>query len=250
MRKIEAGGVHMDISVATAAINRAMDEMGPPIALVALPEEEQVNAGHLCQCLRDLRSYERQFAGALTLFDFGMRNRDNKEMDGIGWAMVAARDGGMTIYHFSKTLGHSGALLGKCKALLRMTDRTKLRSARKHLNEAFSNSTEVRHAIAHTAELTMSPEKTRENALSGPYDKHGMQLSAGVKVMIRNSLNGRLFQNTIDGKLQSYEISRASLDALISIRREYWSAFAWAAHATCARAREINSGQKKTIEGM
>jgi hypothetical protein len=64
---------------------------------------------------------------------------------------------------------------------------------------------QIRHSVAHSAEL---PDKDK-HSVPGPVELvPGFVVgSATIPVVIRSGLNGRKFQNTFEGKLQSYEIS-------------------------------------------
>ena len=93
----------------------------------------------------------------------------------------------------------------------------------------------MRHAVAHITERALDTD-----GVQGPLVHSGMQFGAG-KFMFENVLKDREFMNTMDGQIQSYEISQTSLDALAAIRVEFYSAFAEAERLTAATAAALRA---------
>ena len=77
--------------------------------------------------------------------DFGTRWSKN-------WMFVAARNGGMTIYHFGRAKEGLHVSLGTTPTLRAMLDKAQLRRASKLFDKTFPTFIQMRHAIAHSEE--------------------------------------------------------------------------------------------------
>jgi hypothetical protein len=179
----------------------------------------------------DLAHYANDFRAALTLFDFcheQFHKPGNERCADLPYdhlRFVAARDGAMSIYHFGITIEAIRSQIGKCPTLFSKLDRAKLKALGKHLRAEFPYFEAVRHAAAHLAELTETAENREANAVTGPHTFAGVTIEFGAKVTFRNVLVDRQYANTTDGKIQAYEVSRHTYDALVAIRVECYSVF-------------------------
>ena len=202
--------------------------ISPSINLDLLPPGERDAAWNLNSSINGLAAYVSDFQAALELFDFSQffRRRNFVNQQFSKWQFLAARDGAMTMYHFSRVLIHSGKSFRECPSLLDLIDRSLLREPRRRFETQFPNVVRVRHSVAHTAEMTETTKARDGNAFSGSIDRAPLIKAENVKgLMITNSLSNREFTTTYEGDIISYEISSATLDTLSSIAREFYQAF-------------------------
>lgn len=213
-----------------------MQFIPPFIDALSLPEQERRSAGLISGSLTNLRGYHDDFVGALQLFNACSHQLEHKigQRDLlIKWTLIACRDGAMTIYHFGKTLEHIRALFGPCPTLRKRTDHTKLRAATKLFEDNFPTFHHIRHAVAHTAELTKNIEAFEKNAYRGELRLGGISIgSHDGAFMLSGAVNGRSFTMTREGEILSYEISQKTADNLRSVVSEAFSAFESLAHNT------------------
>jgi hypothetical protein len=223
----------------------------PNLDWKALPQDEQDAGHHLAQAFQGLEDFTISFMAAAELFEVNLYD-SLFQPDGaykkraLSWMWVACRDGAMSIYHFGKALEGIMSYLGQCPTVLEMTDRKLVRVARKRLRELFPNFEAVRHAVAHAGELMNDPETKRRHAVKADNLKllEGLSVQSDslniAQVNIVQVLSGRKFTNTFEGKVQSYEISRETLDALIDVKRIFYSAFREAEAELARRADSPN----------
>jgi hypothetical protein len=217
----------------------------PDLSKLAVSDADEAEAVAILQgCLRDLNTFTGQFFDALLLFQhcLDQGNRPQEEVDipldelrsfMRAWLKVAARDGGMSIWHYSKAL--DGACdLWHCPSLRPLIDAKALRIARRLFIARFPQFALMRHSIAHTAELTSSRDRRRANALLGEhkFGFHATIHGSGPGAMIRNHLYGRHFVNSIDQQLVSYEVSEEALAKLVDITDRVFAAFPLATRST------------------
>lgn len=199
----------------------------PNLDIESLPKSEQNAVSHVPRLLLAMANYTNDFRGALALYQFSTAKPDWAKSAGLDmgnldqWRFIAARDGAMSIYHFAKAMEDIMAAIGTCQALLTKINRSILRSSRKRLRDLFPNFEAVRHSITHAAELIKDID---EHLVSGPYVDKIIEIKSG-EVILRNCFIDDNFANTFEGKIQSYEISAATLTALNTIRIEFYSAF-------------------------
>jgi hypothetical protein len=198
-------------------------EMAPEISTKDIPAQEHAAIAHLNDALGQFSSHVQQFDAALKLFDFCQVELSKSNSGGslnpcFQWQFIAARDGAMAIFHFGKAMEHIAAFLWKCPTVLGKIDKKQCRAARKALGGLVPGFEAVRHSVAHAGEL-MKDEETS--------DLHSVSIPQRLveKMVLTNCLQGRLFQNTYEGKIQEYEISHKTLDGLIAIRNDFYSAF-------------------------
>jgi hypothetical protein len=207
----------------------------PDLGANTLPQGERSAGNEIQQSLRDLSSYASDFGAALRLFNESS-NEDalaiitNTTNDGRARMQIAARDGAMTIWNFAKSLdGITGRVFAKCPMLSQHVDHRQLRSVRKLLRQTFPDFVSIRHSVAHAAELREDAEKHKIEETVGEIfptlHPHALG-TVRTKVLIRNSLQGRSFRNTFDGRLCTYEVSTDTLASLNRIKEAAYAAFA------------------------
>jgi len=131
----------------------------------------------------------------------------------------------LTIYHFGQALQYIRDGLGACPTARSQIETNLLKLAQKKFNAYFSEFEDLRHAIAHVSELWKNVQNFAKNAITG-HISGSIQITAmNASVVIRNNLVRRKFSTTIDKRLVSYEISAETLNKLISVKNEFYSAF-------------------------
>ena len=176
---------------------RAFLGMPPRISGSFLTGQEAEEAGHLDILLSELDGYVRTFADALALFDFGLSESGERENPRGRWRFIAARDAGMTIYHFGVILDAIHKRIGTCLTLVPHLDKPTMSKATEEFANRFPTQEAARNAIGHAAEMIESPDQLRRNIMGN--------------IFVRDSLLGRNLSMTWKGKLLSVEISDATL---------------------------------------
>ncbi|MEJ6783552.1 hypothetical protein [Aminobacter sp. Piv2-1] len=116
----------------------------------------------------------------------------------------------MTIYHIGKTFELTHAALKRTPTLAAAILKENLSAAAKEYRTSFPTFEKIRHAVSHSSELFRDSENIAKNAFSGDYDDGHIRIENSSNVVVSNSLMGRKYTNTIDGKIISYEISEAT----------------------------------------
>jgi hypothetical protein len=229
----------------------------PQIHVLGLPETERRAASQIQMQLHDLVAKGRDFAAALALFDYSFKqvilqhtpyphDPDNKSWV-HAWQYIAARDGAVTIYNFGKAFELISHNFVKCPTVVSLVDRESLKTARRRMRELFPRYEAIRHAIAHSAELMNQESSSKKHSISGPFElARGLVAPAGTTVMISGTLKDREFISTVKGQLQSYEISKATLDGLTDVRIDIYTAFLPVEAETLARLRNQGNPSNHT----
>lgn len=190
--------------------------------------EKHEAAWHVRNQLEQLVRFSTAFHTAVSVFDFGRGNMQAARMrDGSGarvdhalsWMRLAARDGALTIFHYQKSLDGLKASVADCRDFLAV-DHTALRAQSRTFRVRFPDFDTVRHAVAHSGEVLKTPKTRDQHVFRGPLDHSAFFISAGSSFMMTETLNGRRFSNTYDGKLASYEVSWDNWRALNEITCE------------------------------
>ncbi len=226
--------------------------MFPVIPVTLLPANEQAQAAHLIFLLCLLRQYSNRFESALTLFEAtsiqgrlaAIRNESDIKVRAAladafisdpsrHWPEVAFRDSIMTVYHFGIALRQIKSSLGKgCPSLSRHFDSRVTKQAWKLFDRTyFPNWESARHATAHEAEMSETPEAQLRNsvAVSAPDPAFGIGGTGSVRIMAAALYEGNKCTITwADSKGNPHvlvtECSRESLAKLIEIRDRIFGA--------------------------
>ncbi|MDX0478743.1 hypothetical protein GOC75_12265 [Sinorhizobium medicae] len=200
------------------------------------PESERIYISHIEGELMSLGRYVGDFGSAVSLFNFC--NQFGLDVTSR-WQFVAARDGAMSIYHVAKAIEGIRACFRDCPTYKEAVDHSKLREAAKELHVTFPGYDQLRHAIAHNAELRRNVEHASKNATQGPFEDFGVAIDAGSSVSIGNGLNGNKFFTSIEGVMASYEISYGSLRALSKILDIFENGFIPAGYTPLRMLRQL-----------
>lgn len=214
-------------------------EMAPRLYREGLPDNEGDAAWLVETALSGFEGHVRDFNAALTLFDFSeaemRRSQAGPQHPAFGWMFVAARDGGMSIYHAYTVLDGVRHTLATTKELTALVDRKALKAAGGVFHTHFRSFVDVRDAIAHIGEKMKTPEKFAEHSFSGSFEREGIKAENVKGLTLTNHLAGRRYTNTWEGKLMTYELSGESLARLDEAKQHLWSAFRQAEADTRAK---------------
>ena len=131
----------------------------------------------------------------------------------------------MTIYHFGRTLRHLRAALGSCPTVNSLVDPQSLRLVSRKFEARFPDFERLRHAIAHSSDLWKNVASFTRNAFTGGLTGPLIVVAKGARIVMHNNLVNRQFSMTFEKQLVSYEISIETLNHLISLKNEFYSAF-------------------------
>lgn len=156
-----------------------------------------------------------EFANALSLFDEltemllhpGSATGHDEMLRIAGWRRIPARDGAMTLFHIHDLFKGVAYSTSQCPPLQVVADRKMASLAGKYFRSAFPDFELLRHSVAHAGEATSTEDKMAGNRYS---------TVDSANLFVQGNLDDRRFSNSIKGKLVSYELSQASLDAVIS----------------------------------
>lgn len=186
-----------------------------------LPEAERDAGRTLARHVEELYQYMERFDAAVELFDFAIRetlNDDNQEVSKTirEWPFMAGRDGAMTIYHFGMVLRALNDQLPNCPTAFRNVPRPKLGEANYLYKTAFPAMEQIRNAVGHEAELSLTTNQIAQHALDGPH-KSVFLSAPHVTGFLTGNLDNRFYSVTFNGKLLRYEVSVSTRDILNKI---------------------------------
>lgn len=200
-------------------------EYPPMFVTYNFPEEEIEFVRILVQGLSDLDRYQADFESALVLFQNAERiatsNPEHARII-IKWASVAARDGGMTVYHFGKAIEGIRGSFGKMPKVRGTVDHKQLKAAFQSFKKRFPLYENMRHAIAHSAELM---HENKKHKADGSFDNGFIHIGDAKDTLIVG-IFGDKYTTTFEGEIISYEINSDSLKALQDAKKSCWNAFA------------------------
>lgn len=140
------------------------------------------------------------------------------------WCNIACRDGALTVYHFGETLKHVRSAMKDAKSIADMVDPNSLRLVTKKFESSFPDAEALRHAIAHASDLWRNVFHYLKNAITGKVTSGTISIS-GTNVALQYALNQRRFCAIREGRLACYEMSEQTLNSLITLKEEFYSAF-------------------------
>jgi hypothetical protein len=218
-----------------------VSENAPRMYDAGLPAEERRAAVLVCDNLRLLKTHVDALGAALSLFDYCDKQRricretlaaaprdeiaraTRRTM--FSWQLVAARDGAMTIYHFATAMDGIDQTVATCPTLLALMNRPMRKAANQYFRQYFPSYIDIRDAVVHTAEKTKTPEKPAEHAHKAAYESSAMRILEGSTLVITNTLEGRRFTNTWEGRVLAFELSQETVNQLDNVKAQMWTAF-------------------------
>jgi hypothetical protein len=198
----------------------------PRLNWLALEPPERAVARTIEFNLFMLEYHAKAFGHAVALFEHCARKRRPHSRDLFTeWQFLAARDGAMNAYHCSAGMQRVREIFHRCPTWQAQIDHSILRGAHKDLKAVFPSVDDMRHAVAHSAELTETPERHAENAT-----KHAATLAGGGQIgpntMVLAHLDGDgVFSFTNKGQALSYSITGAALKGLNAAVGRFFSGF-------------------------
>lgn len=190
-----------------------------------LPENEMQSAWHVWGNLRSLTGYAEDVASAVALFEYSLANSRQIRRRSLfsNWAFCAARDGAMSLYHYSQSLRSVRGGFKNCPTLRAKVDHKALRDAEKAFKDGFPAAEQLRHAIAHSAELADSLEKRELNSVRNLQSGSFQVLNGSV--MIRDQIDGCRFSYSFNGELVYYDVNSDTILKLNEITQTVIDAF-------------------------
>ena len=177
-------------------LQAAREQLVPLFDFAEIPEAEKQAASALQHCLWNLEQFTRAFQSDLALFDYSyarfldeMKNVTTIEISerrpddpSKGWMTIAGRDGAMSIYHFGTAMKGVRDGLARCPTLRTKVVHNELRAAIRKFEGRMPVYVDMRDAVAHAADLLLSPEHMRE---------HRRATSKADRVDLRRAHRGR-----------------------------------------------------------
>jgi hypothetical protein len=155
----------------------------PHIIALALPGDEKNQAWHLAGLLHELDGYIDKFRHAIAFCEYAeaavkdlnakvpgpqsMLAQPAERRKYLSWKEIAMRDAAMTLFHFTVIVQAIKEQLARCPVLMGVVRHDLLDMAIELSNKYFSGALAMRHAVAHLADLTKSPEAKKKHAFSG-----------------------------------------------------------------------------------
>jgi hypothetical protein len=191
------------------------------------PSEEQTHVRHVDSSLFNLRHHADTFAAAVNLRIFCVQNLTALPAPlPIQWMAIAGRDGAMTLYHFDETMDGIVSSLDLVPTLMANIDHKNLRIYRKLFNSFFPGFENIRHAVAHRAELTRDRRSFERNAFTGKLSGRVIQAADGVSnLMMTDCFDGDKFTTTHEGQLLTYELNAKSHEKIVRVCERFIGAF-------------------------
>lgn len=199
-----------------------LPSLPPSLIPTSLPEGEKQGARLVQSGLMTLERYVKDFAAALALFDFACGKDAPHE-----WALVAARDGGMTIYHFYDAFAGIRKTARTCPTFVPLVDWSQFKEVERLYRARFRDYVDMRDSISHAGDKMATPELYAEHSFTGTVNTPMVKSGGNVLThfTMTNCLEGRRFTNTWEGKIVSYEISQQSLAYLDEAKERVWASF-------------------------
>src|SRR5258707_2323728 len=111
----------------------------------------------------------------------------------------------MTIYHIGCRLKSIKKALFSCPTIFARVDKSLLGLATKEYRRYVPNAERLRHAVAHSAEVTTDLAAFELNSVKKGYVGAGLAAGKGSTTMYQDCLQGDLFTVTHEGSVFTYE---------------------------------------------
>jgi hypothetical protein len=204
----------------------------PPADRYFLPPDEHDAARGLSDSFYVMRHYVEQFGFAVSLFEECRRHTinaiaqfaDDQSHKHSAWMMIAARDAAMSFFHFSKAMEGANGYAYQSKTIAAAVDSSKLGEARDLVRDHFPRVEAIRHAVAHTAEITKNRRRREEHAFSGSFVSPDLRVTSESAIVL-NHLAGCTFRTSWEGKIISFDVNNDSYTHLIAVCTAFFSAF-------------------------
>jgi hypothetical protein len=185
-------------------------EVRPPLIMPSAEDDgwriiASYNLGHLWQ-------YADEFGGAIALFDHAAEHCTEGVRDVyFRWVRIAARDGAMSLYHYSECLKAIRTSTGQT-AWSNAIDMKALRDLAKEFRHRFPHIEVVRDGIGHSAELSASVSAIENNSVQ---TDDGWLFTAGsIDVAARRYTVTKKPTKNAAAEVFSYDISHEAFSFL------------------------------------
>lgn len=183
-----------------------------------LSEEETEAIKWLNASMHGLLASADAWAAALELFQFGKAPSPQVKSDvARRWQWIAIHECAMQIAYLRERIDIIRGRLVKTSPLVQQhIDKAAMRRAVKLFDEYFPNHLAIRHAVAHSGEVDLSPER---------------HAPAGTIYAITRITDADRLELTFEGATYTLDITSATLLKIQEIVLTFWDAFVLAAKA-------------------
>ncbi|HZG45442.1 MAG TPA: hypothetical protein VEZ41_04135 [Allosphingosinicella sp.] len=195
----------------------------PHPAIEHLPQMERPAADHVRRLLRLQTSFYEHFAEAVALFEYCRSEWSGYQPLPNAWAFIASRDAGMSIWHFGETLLALRSGFKDCATFRASVNFEAVREAWRSYGKCFPFAEQMRHAIAHAANLDKTVADREANALKSPVEVAGTGVT--IDGRLGEGLIGDRFMTNINGQLVEFAMSWDTTRSLLEILHQTFSAF-------------------------
>jgi hypothetical protein len=186
--------------------------------LELLPQDETKHGSVIWHQLNNLESLLQTFQDDLTLFDRSMSSPSEFRV-----ALIAARDGTLTLWNFAMALNAIKASLDASPELRKRMRVAQVERAIRDFWAAIPNAKGLRDSSGHASELMESPKELARNALSS--GRVNEQINIGSNGFWLGNLIGRRYSTTtFGGQLVEYDVSAATSQKLNEIVDQVFAA--------------------------
>jgi hypothetical protein len=131
----------------------------------------------------------------------------------------------MAIYQFGVVAQGVRDALAMCPTVTARVDHKALRKAVKDFHAAFPNSKNLRDAVAHPEDKSLTLAHAQKHDFTGPHQSASLD-NAGISAATMTSVVvGRRLTETWKGKVFQYELSEATLKILRDVAKAIFAAF-------------------------
>lgn len=199
------------------------------------PEADLPGAQAIEAALNRIASYTQEVADSIYLYQYLESLRpDFKARYGrwgpLGaWQFVAARGALVSLYNLSVAFEAVPPLMRDCETLRNRVDHSALRAVRREFTKLFPEANNLRHSVAHAAEMWTSPQKSADNAHTIPSEGDGIlagPLGENVTVrMVGISIGDGVAHSAFEGKRLEFPLTEATVDELEKLVSAYFALF-------------------------
>lgn len=192
------------------------------------PKKEHDSIYHIRTIIGYIASCRRKLFSALILFQearsFSSTNiLMQKAIEDLPY--LAARDAAMTIYHLGEYIIGLRNSMGDAPTFKGTVDHELLRAAYKEFKIAFPLHRDIRHAIAHSAELSNTMEARQKNSVKSGVNIPGIFISPGTNVTMSDVIVDDNFIMTFKEKIIQYKLNVEAINNVDSILEKISNSF-------------------------
>ncbi|MEE3502375.1 hypothetical protein [Acidiphilium acidophilum] len=215
----------------------------PYILKSPFPAEEQDYIPVVNDNLYLLGSILNNFVSAVRLYQFAnsvsntskqyrhsLRPPIHPDTEISDWRFIAARDGAMTLYHFSEVMQMLRNVRSRSRTLYDNLDLEIYKSANRKMQSLIPNLEKLRHGVAHVTKKTSSKEAMTEHGLTDTQGEYGIKITGCSSINVTDCFYGDRFIHNWEGKMLSYDVNFTTVKNVQDIKDLMWSSFEKAAY--------------------